>query len=315
MSNADITSSDQPDNEIRQKPALGIILYIAAVFLIVVMNGFVKEATQYHSPVEAVFYRGLIAMAILLGYAAYKGKFHIYKTTRLKSHIGRSIAGNIGVVMVYWSYSLMPMADATALLFTAPLLVTVMSALLLKEQVGRYRWLAVIIGFLGVLLISSPSGIDYEGYAIFVVLGAACSVALVQIFLRELGKTEDALTTVFYFLAFGITASGIYMIFKGTWPHPAAIIPLIGAGLSSGVQLIIKTQAFRLAEASLLSPFSFTSIVWATLIGWIFWDDLPTITVLLGTAIVIASNLFIIWRETRIKPGKTRHNTAPHETH
>ncbi len=284
----------------KQQPLFGIILYVIAVFLIVVMNAFAKKATEYHAPIEAVFYRGIIAMILLLCYAAFKGRLAtLHKTARFKSHIGRSIAGNIGVVMVFWSYSLMPMADVTAILFASPLIVTVLSTFLLKENVGPYRWLAVFTGFIGVVLIAQPSGQDYASYGPFVVLVAVFSTALVQVFLRELGKTEDALTTVFYFLAFGIFFSGIYMIFKGSWPHPAALIPLIGAGLASGIQLIIKTQAFRIAEASLLSPFTYTSIIWATLFGWLFWDDIPTSMVITGTFIVVGSNLFILWRERR----------------
>lgn len=295
----------------KQSPVLGISLYVLAVFLIVVMNAFAKKATEFHTPVEAVFYRGLIAMALLLCYAAFKRRLTtIHKTARFKSHVGRSLAGNVGVVMVFWSYSLMPMADVTALLFASPLIVTVLSAVLLKENVGIYRWLAVITGFLGVTLIAQPSGQDYASYGLLVVTVAVFATALVQIFLRDLGKTEDALTTVFYFLAFGILFSGIYMIFKGSWPHPLAVIPLIGAGIASGIQLIIKTQAFRLAEASLLSPFSYTSILWATLFGFLFWDDLPTMMVIAGTCIVITSNLFIVWRERQLGKSSRKHDTV-----
>jgi drug/metabolite transporter (DMT)-like permease len=266
-----------------------------------VMNAFVKKAADYHAPVEAVFYRGVIAMALLLAYAAFKGRLKtLHKTNRITSHLGRAIAGNIGVALIFWAYALMPMADVTALLLTGPLIVTVLSALLLKEKVGPYRWSAVGAGFLGVMLIAQPSGELYAGYGVLVALAASFSGALVPIFLRDLGRTEDALTTVFYFLAFGILASGVYMIFAGQWPHPAAIVPLLGAGIAAGLQLILKTQAHRLAEVSLLSPFSYTSIVWATLIGWMFWNDLPTMSVVLGTTVVIASNLFILWRE-RVK--------------
>ncbi len=283
----------------RQHPLKGIIYYVMATFLIVVMNAFVKKATEYHSPVEAVFYRGVVAMALLLGYALAKRRYDIWKTKRLRSHLGRGIAGNIGVVMVFWSYALMPMADVTALLFAAPLIVTILSAIMLKEQVGPYRWAAVLTGFAGVILIAQPSGEYYASYGIFVALTAAISTALVQIFLRELGKTEDALTTVFYFLALGIFFSGIYMIFAGQWPQPQALWLLIGAGVASFIQLIIKTVAFRMAEASLLSPFAYSSILWATLFGWLFWDHLPTTPVIMGTIVIIASNLFILWRERR----------------
>jgi len=293
----DVTAAEVKNLTLEQKPILGIVLFVVATFFIIVMIGFVKAASEYHDPIEAVFYRGVVAMSLLLIYAFSRKKFSIFRTQRLKSHLGRSVAGNIGVAFSFWSYSLMPMADVTALLFSSSLIATLLSGFMLKETVGLYRWLAVVMGFIGVLFIIQPTGSSYDTQALLVVLMAASSGALVHIFLRDLGSTEDALTTVFYFLLFGILFTGIYMIFKGSLPHEAAVIPLLGAGVAGGAQLILKTHAFRIAEASLLSPFSYTSILWATLFGWMFWGELPTTFVVIGTFMIISSNLFIIWRE------------------
>jgi len=284
---------------VTQRPGRAIALIIAATFLIVVMNAFAKLATDYHTPIEVVFYRGVVAMLLLLGYAATLKRFDIYKTARLKSHVGRGLAGNLGVVMVFWAYSLMPLADITALLFAAPLVVTLMAALFLKEKVGPYRWSAVLVGFLGVILIAQPAGGSWLSLGILVALGATFANALVVIFLRELGKTEEALTTVFYFLLFGVLFTAPYMMIVGSLPVQEALWPLLGTGVAGGLQLLIKTQAYRYAEASLLSPFTYSAIVWAMLLGWLFWGDLPTLPIIAGAAIIIAANLFIIWREKR----------------
>jgi len=275
-------------------------LMTISVFLINVMNAMVKLVSDIHPPLEILFYRGTIAMALLLVWALFRGKLKtIYKTARPWSHFGRGLFGNVGLLLVIWSFTLLPMADATATLFASTLMVTVLSALILKEQVGPWRWSAVIAGFIGVLMIVHPSGAMTSGYASFVPLAAAFFGAFVQIYLRELGKSEDALTTVFYFLLFGIVISSVYMPFKGQLPTLGTLLPLTAIALCGLVSLILKSYAFSLAEASLLSPFNYTAIVWATLLGWIFWGDMPTLAVTGGAAIIIASNLLIIYRERR----------------
>jgi drug/metabolite transporter (DMT)-like permease len=275
----------------------GSLLFTLAIFLIVAMNAFAKAAMEYHTPIETLFYRSLIAMILLLTFAGLTKQKNIFKTKHPLKHFRRSLAGNIGVAMVFWSYALLPFADVTAILFLSPLIVTALSAVFLKEKVGAFRWGAVLIGFLGVIIIIGPTGESFQNIGVFVVLFAAFTVALVSVFLRDMGKTEDTLTTVFYFLAFGVFFSGIYTIMFGSAPADKAIIPLLGAGITGGIQLIIKTHAYKLAEASLLSPITYTSIIWATLFGWFFWDEIPTMPVFIGAFIVIISNLFIISRE------------------
>ena len=284
---------------------------IGAGFLIIVMNALAKKAAEFHAPIEIVFYRGLVAMICLLAFIAIQKRPHFYKTSRLKAHFSRALIGNFGVLVVFWSYKLLPMADVTALLFSAPLIVTLLSAVVLKEQVGLYRWLAVITGFTGVLLIIGPSTSSMTGYTALVPLMASFSTALVAIFLRNLGRTEDSITTVFYFLLFGVLFSGIYMLFKGDLPAPSAIDLLIGVGVAAFVQLVLKTESYRLAEASLLSPFAYIMLIWAILIGWIFWGDIPSIWVLAGAAVIVISNLFITWRENKKKTHLATEATTP----
>lgn len=285
----------------QQNFTAGIILFLLADFFIVAMNAFAKGAAPHHAPVEILFYRSIVAMFFLLAYLALTVRRNVYKTTRIKSHIWRALIGNAGVVLNFQALSLMPMADVTALLFTAPLMVTILAALILKEQVASHRWLAVVAGFAGVLLISHPAGQNLALPGLLAAMGSALCNALVILLLRDLGRTEDALTTVFYFLSFGILFSGIYMIFFGHMPYPHTAWLLAGTGIAGGLQLLLKTQAYRIAEASLLSPFTYISLLWATLIGLIFWGSVPTIWTAAGAAIIIASNLFIIWREGQIK--------------
>jgi drug/metabolite transporter (DMT)-like permease len=296
----DLFNNHQLEPSPLNKSLIGITLFLIATFLIVLMNACAKLASPYHNPIELVFYRGIIAMILLLSFIAITRRKDVFKTERPFAHLGRSLAGNIGVILVFWSYAIMPMADVTAFLFTSPIMVTILSIPLLGEKVGIYRWLAVLSGFIGVLLIAQPLGNDIAiGIKALIPLAATFFTALVNIFLRELGKTEDPFTTVFYFLAFGVLFTGVYMIFYGSFLSPHALLPVIGAGIAGGLQLILKTQAYKLAEASLLGPYSYTSIVWATILGWLFWGELPTLMVVLGASIIILSNIFIYLREKR----------------
>lgn len=188
------------------------------------------------------------------------------------------------------------MADATALLFAAPLFVTALSPFLLKEKVGWVRWFLVMLGFAGILLIVKPSYGVLTDIAASVGLTAALCVALDDMARRSLGQTDAPITTVFYFLLIGVLLTGPYTLLFGALPAKHLFPWIISIGVIAAIQQVAKTTAFRLAEASLLSPYTYTAILWATLAGWIFWQDLPSLSVVAGAAVVIVSNVFMAWQ-------------------
>ena len=281
----------------RHHPSRGIALILLATLGIVLMNACAKMGSQIHGPVEMVFYRGLVALGILVPYMLLTQPSSVFRTRRLKTHLYRSIVGNLGVGFVFWAYTLLPMADATALLFAAPLFVVVLSPILLKEKLDRVRWLLAGVGFVGVLLIVQPSPGLFANMASLIGLAAALCVALVDITLRSLGQTDAPITTVFYFLLIGVVITGPYTVAFGSLPNSAYLPWLIGIGVFATIQQVAKTTAFQLAEASLLAPFTYTAIIWATLSGWFLWRDLPSLSVVAGTLVVIASNTVMAWRE------------------
>jgi drug/metabolite transporter (DMT)-like permease len=282
----------------KDHPIKGIIMMAIAVFLIITMNMFAKMVGNTHTPVEIVFWRNFVALIIVLALMLKTRDISLFKTQRIKGHMVRSIGGTCGLIMVFWAYALMPMADVVAIMFTAGLMTTGLSAFILKEKVGVYRWGAVAFGFLGAFLTVLPSGNEWELKGVIVSLSAAfVGGALVSTMLRSLGKTEPALTTVFYFLTVGIIITLPYVLYAGHFPSYATLWPLIGCGVAGGISLIFKTEAFRYAEASLLSPVHYTSIIWATFMGWVAFGDLPTFNVLAGASIIILANLVIVWRE------------------
>ncbi len=270
---------------------------VLAVFFIAVMNACAKLSSDKHSIVEIVFYRGLVSIVLLSLWLCFTRKFELLKTKRPLEHLGRSTVGTIGVGFVYWAYSLMPMGDVAVLLLTSSLFVTVLSIPLLGETVGPWRWAAVVIGFAGAFIVGNPAAQNFTMFGFSVCMMAAFMVSLVFIFLRSLGKTESAFTTVFYFSLTSTLVSGVYMVFKGHMPDPAVWLPLFGTGIASLFSLLLKTEAYKYAEASFLSPLDYMNLLWSVLFGWMFWGDLPTWSMLLGAALIIGSNALILWRE------------------
>lgn len=285
-----------------EKILQGALLICATAFMIAVMNSTAKLLSGNYHPVELIFYRNLVVLAALLPFFHFSKQWHLVKTTRPKAHIARALIGTTGVGLAFWAVSLLPLADATTIMYTAPLFVTMLSYPLLKEKVGPWRWGAVLIGFIGVVLIAKPTGEDLFIFGILIALSAALFHGTTQILLRDMGKTEHPLTTVFYFMAFGTIATGLILpfIWSGNLKKEDFFLILL-LGVTGGLQQIFKTKGYSLAPVSIISPFNYTGLIWATILGWMLWDDLPSWGVILGGAIIIISNIFIIWRENRKK--------------
>jgi drug/metabolite transporter (DMT)-like permease len=263
-------------------------------------------------PLEVLFFRCSIALLMIGGYAVLTKPRAFFKTSRPFSHFFRGLVGNTGVLLGILAYSYMPMTQVTAMLFTSSLIVTLLSALLLREAVGKWRWAAVLIGLAGVLVIAHHD-LQHLGdtglKGILVTMAAAFCDALVVLFLRELGRTEDPLLTVVYFLSMGTIIGSVYMIYAGIWPGRELYWVLAALGICGGFNQLFRSIAYRHAEASLLSPFVYSAIIWATMLGWLVWGDFPTLEIIAGAAIIVASNAIIVWRE-RIRRKATQAEAA-----
>ncbi len=269
------------------------------------MNGGAKElqSAAMH-PVEVAFIRNLLAALGITAIIAWVKKDHtLFKTHYFKGQLIRAALGNASLIVAFWAVSLLPLADVVALWFSVPLIVLVLSALLLKERVGPWRWGAVLCGFGAVCLIAQPAVALDNSFGVIVGLVSSCLIAAVSINLRHLGqKNEHPLTTTFFFLVSGAVFCGALVPFFWTgallnmrliW----TILLVAAAGLTAQ---ILKTEAFRLAEASLLSPFSYLSILWATLIGWFFFGEMPDMMVIIGCILLVLSNLIVLWRTRKL---------------
>jgi drug/metabolite transporter (DMT)-like permease len=279
---------------------LGMAASAASFFMLNTMNVFAKLLSTQHSTLEVAFYRNVIAaipFAVWFSLPAHR------EGLKLQSSPGplvlRSVIGTASLVTTFRAFNALPMADAQALFFTSSLFAPVMGYFFLKEAAGLYRWGAVIVGFLGMLVIVRPSGtVNLTGVSF--ALTAAFMHATLGTLLRVLGRTERPETVTFYFLVIGAALTGLAMPFVATVPAWREIPLFIGAGISGAFAQMFLSIAYKYAPVALVTIFNYTGIVWATAYGWFIWGDWPGAPVWIGAGIIVASSLFIVWRENRM---------------
>jgi drug/metabolite transporter (DMT)-like permease len=282
----------------------GMTAAMGAFFMFTIMNVFAKLLSENHSVIEIAFYRNLIACMPFLFMVFVLGKRDILVIQSKPAAIGvRAVVGAISLITTFAAYSLMPMAETTVLLFTASLFIPVLGVIFLHEKVGPYRWAAVAIGFVGVVIMTGPTG-SVNGLGVTVALIAALMHATLQIILRYLGKFERPETVAFYFLVIGTLVTALPLPFVAVTPRAAELPLLFGLGLSGAAAQWLLSVAFRNAPAAIVTVFNYSGIVWATFFGWLIWNDWPLPAVLAGAAVVIASNGLVIWRESRTRTIK-----------
>jgi drug/metabolite transporter (DMT)-like permease len=283
--------------------ARGVLLKLGATLAFSLMYVVVKLAGRV--PVsEEVFFRCSFALLPLFTLSFFTiGPLAIVRTSRPVFHVVRSAAGTASMFLNFAALAKLPLADITAFSFVAPIFAVVLAALHLREQVGPYRWAAVLAGFLGVIVMLEPSG------GIFAILragpttGAGLALAgsllsaFVVIFIRQMSATERSETIVFYFMTTCAAVSAIAMIWSHAPLSASQVFWLICAGILGGMGQICMTYSYRYAEPSLLAPFDYVAMVWAAALGYLIFAEIPQPVVMLGAAIVVAAGLFIVWRE------------------
>ena len=185
------------------------------------------------------------------------------------------------------------------LIFAAPVFITALSAIVLKEHVGWRRWLAVLAGFAGVLIVVRPGSSAFQAASLFPVATAVLYAAL-MISARWVDKRESVWTLMLYLTGAGALISALVMPFVWTAVRPGDLWLFFGIALFGTAGITMMTQAFRFAPAAVVAPFDYTALIWATLMGWVFWGEIPDVMTYLGAAVIIASGVYIVWRESRI---------------
>jgi drug/metabolite transporter (DMT)-like permease len=286
------------------RPALGIALMLVGIAGFAVMDAIIKWLTADYSVTQVVALRSWFGLPLLCLFALYGGGLKALKTSRPFVHFGRYLLVLTLSFSFFWALSQMKLVDAIAITFAAPIFITALSVPLLKESVGLHRWLAIGAGFCGVLIMLRP-GIGVFQWAALVVLGSAVVYALLMITTRAFKSTESTATLMLY-PQLGMSLTGIvFAPFFWVTPSPGDLGLFALAGMFGSVGVMCLTNAFRLGPAALISPFEYSALIWATLLGFLLWDELPDTLTLVGAAIVIASGLYIIYRET-VTVGRAR---------
>lgn len=284
----------------------GAGLIAISVLMIAGMNAASKWLSVSMHPIEITFYRNIIILAGLLAWFYFTQNWHLAKTSNLKDQIYRAFVGTCGNVLAFWAISKLPLADATTLLYTSPLFVILLSYPILGERVSAWKAAAIVLGFCGILFVAQPTGSDLPWDGVALALAAAIFHALTQMQLRKLGKNENPITTVFYFMVLGSIMTGMFIPFVHTGAPGFDMMPFLGLLAATGIlQQVFKTIGYSLAPTASLTPINYTGLIWAVLFGFVFWNEVPSLAMLSGAVIIIGANLFVLWREQQSKKAMT----------
>ena len=285
----------------RQRPFLALGLRVVAVMVLSTLVMLVKFTSQSGVQfAEILFWRQVPTVVLILGWLALRGEVHRLKTNRPMIHMRRALLGLTGMCFTFGAPLLLPLAESTVLGFTTPIFAVVLSALVLKESVGPVRWLAVALGFAGVLIITQPGSSHLPPFGAFVGITAGLMVAIIAIQVRDLARTDESLSIVFWFAVFSAPLLALALPFTYT-PHSAIQwLLLLGCGLLGCIGQILLTASLRYGQVASVIVMDYTALVWATLYGWLVWDQLPPAATWLGAPAIIAAGAVIAWREHRL---------------
>lgn len=287
--------------------AAGIAFKIGSTIAFAFMLTLIKLAAARVPTGEVLFARSFFGILPVIAYLAFIGEFPSSLGTRKPwGHVRRSVVGTAAMFCWFSAVAYLPLPDATAISYSGPLFGVIFAATMLGETVRIYRWTAVSVGFVGVLIVLSEQlGGFGDGLAGpraiggLMALASAVLGAIAAVTVRELTASETTGAIVFYFSATGALFS---LVTLPGWvvPTPMDAVCLVGAGIFGGIGQVLMTQAYRLAEASVIAPFDYINMLWIIALSYLAFGNVPTTTVLAGSAIVIASGIFVIWRERQL---------------
>lgn len=286
------------------RPLRGIILMIGAVTLFTVMTSLIKAADRVPAG-QAVFFRAFLTVPVLLLWFGAKGQIaDALRTSNWQGHARRGIIGSIAMGLGFWGLKYLPLPEVTALRFVTPIMIVVLAALMLGERVRLIRLSAVAVGLCGVVVILWPrltvEGSNTELIGAAIVLTSALCAAFAQIFVKRMTGTEATSAIVFYFALTASTLSLLTIPFGWVWPVGWEWVFLIGAGFFGVGGQLMLTASYRWTDAGVLAPFTYVSMIWAILIGWFVFAEVPTGAMLLGSALIIGAGVAIFLRERQL---------------
>ena len=300
-SSPDLIASDKPER--REHVPLGILYMIGATIVFAASSAASKWLVASYPIGEVLFTRTAVALVACALFIMPQTGLAVFRTRRLRHHLARSASQGCSQTFLLIAFSLMPLASATAINFSSPLFATLISALLLKEAVGLARWSALLVGFCGVLIVANPGGEAVQIGALFA-LANAVLYGSVTAAVRGMTATESAETLTLYQLTLLTAFSALMLPLGWVSPTPVDAGWIVFNGVSNAIGQYWWTRALHLAPASAVAPFFYLSLVWASILGFAIWGEAPTISLVIGSAVVVASGLFLLWRESNSRQAK-----------
>jgi drug/metabolite transporter (DMT)-like permease len=285
----------------------GALLMLGATALFTIMSAIIKGVSDDIHFVETMFFRSAFALPVMFVIAARGRDWGLLRTKRFPAHIVRAFTGTMAQGCSFYALTVLPLAEQTALTYTTPLFVTMLSIPFLGEKVGIHRWSAVLLGFLGIMVIALGEG-AFQGGGLpdaVIAIGMAAAVAqgvwsaMTTLLVRSLSATESSATIVLWQSLLMTLFTLVALPFVWTTPSLWQFVLLVLVGLVGGVAQVMLTEAYASAQVSALGPYSYTSILWSVAIGWVAFADAPGWSTLAGSVLIVASGLYILHRELK----------------
>jgi drug/metabolite transporter (DMT)-like permease len=281
----------------------GALLMLGATACFALMGAFVKELSTRYTFLELMFFRNAFSLPIVLAAGLRMGA--LLRTRRLGGHAVRATSGLMGMGCAFFSLSLVPLADQTALNYTQPLFIILLAIPWLGERPGAARWAAVGIGFLGVVVVAAGQGAGGGALTGGLVLGYSIAAlggffgALSTMLVRQLSATEPSTTIVLWQALLMTGLTGLALPFVWITPSLGDLGLLVLMGLIGGVGQVLNTEAFASAQVSSLGPYTYTGLLWAGLLGWLVWGEMPGVAMLAGSALIVGAGFIVLRSEFR----------------
>ncbi|MCB2136249.1 MAG: DMT family transporter [Rhodobacteraceae bacterium] len=300
-------------------PLRGILLKLLSVVIFVAMSSLIKASRDTVPPGEAVFFRSAFAVPVIVVWLAVtRGLRTGLATKNPLGHLWRAVVGTAAMGFGFAGLGLLPLPEVTAIGYASPLLTVVFAAMFLGEEVRAFRIFTVALGMAGVLIILSPRLTAFGGagssasetLGAVVVLVGAVFAALAQVFVRRLVRTETTTAIVFYFSLNAALLSLVTLPFGWVWPDPMTAATLISAGLLGGLGQIFLTSSYRHADASVIAPFEYASMLLALIVGYTVFGEEPTLVMLAGASLVVGAGILIILRERHLGLERARQRSS-----
>ena len=276
----------------------GILCMIGATVLFAISSALAKWLVAIYPVGEVMFFRSFFSLVVCAAVILPVTGLAVFATNKPGAHVVRGLSQSISQTFTVIAFSLMPLAGAIAINFSAPLWGALLSVLWLKERAGPARWSVLLTGFCGVLIVTNPGADSLQIGALFA-LANAVMYGSVTVAVRGMSATESANTLLMWQMVTIAAFHSVLLLFGFRWPNSIDFLLLIGSGVTNAGAQYFWTQALQRAPAVAVSPFYYLMLVWALGIGFLVWGEVPTVGLLIGSAIVVASGLFLLWHEAR----------------